>query len=465
MMRRVGKYEILRPIATGGMATVYLGRSVGAGGFERLVAVKLMHPHLVGEREYVDMFLDEARLAARIRHPNVVPTLDIDETDEGVPAIVMELVEGPTLGAIFKLTRQQGERIPIDYALRIMLDALAGLHAAHELRGPDKQLLHLVHRDVSPQNVMVGHDGVSRITDFGVARARVRLHSTRDSQLKGKLAYLAPEQLKGIEVDRRADVYSAGVVLWEMLTGARLFKAQSEAELMALLLQGPKQTPRELQSDVPATVDRVVMRALAVDREARFVTAAAFADALDAAAVVRRIASQRALAEWVRSLPIELPRASDVPPAPESDTSVPSLPRPPALPSVPEPSGSIGAAALPAPVPRSRLPVLAAALGGALVTVIGATVLWMSRSDRVPESAAIPAAPVEQTPAAAPTAAPTAAPPAVPVSAEPAPEPVVSASSVPASVPPLSMRPPPRGSSRPPAPPPPTKKGYRPDDL
>lgn len=320
-----GRYEILSPIASGGMASVHLGRVVGMGGFERLVAIKRMHPHLLAETEYMTMFLDEARLAARIRHPNVVATLDVAESDEG-PFIVMEFIEGPTLAQMLKAYRTSDGVMPFDVSVGIFSDTLSGLHAAHELTGADRQPLGLVHRDVSPQNIMVGRDGVARITDFGVAKANVRLSSTRSGFLKGKLAYLAPEQVRGEAIDRRADVYAAGVVLWEMLTSQRLFRADTEANLMWLLMQGADRTPREQNPEVPEAIDAVCMKALAMDPDERFATCAAFLTALEQAAMSSgiHVAKSRRVTELLEELDLPIPSAS-VPP-PDPSVATPSSP-------------------------------------------------------------------------------------------------------------------------------------------
>ncbi|KYF89394.1 hypothetical protein BE18_38125, partial [Sorangium cellulosum] len=263
------------------MATVYLGRAIGAGGFERLVALKMMHPHIAAEPEFVAMFLDEARLAARVRHPNVVATFDLVEDPL---FLVMEYIEGPSLHLLLRTCARAKRRVPIGIVLRIFLDMLAGLHAAHELTGSEGEPLNLVHRDVSPQNVIVGIDGVSRITDFGVARAETRLMSTQGNALKGKLSYMAPEQIQAEQVDRRSDVYSAGVVLWEMLTEERLFKADNDGALIAQILKGPPAGPRAVVPSVPAALDTICMRALRADPDDRFPTAAAFAETLEEAA-------------------------------------------------------------------------------------------------------------------------------------------------------------------------------------
>ncbi|MBW2457656.1 MAG: protein kinase [Deltaproteobacteria bacterium] len=300
------KYEVISEIASGGMATVYVGRTTAAADFERIVALKVMHPHLAKENEYVEMFLDEARLAARIRHPNVVATLDV--VDDEVPFLVMELVEGPTLRGIMKDTIRRLANIPTDVGLRIVTDTLLGLHAAHELTGGDGKPLHLVHRDVSPQNVLVGADGTSRIADFGVARAAVRLATTRSGQVKGKVHFMAPEQVTGDGVDCRADVYAAGAILWEVLAGERRLKGEGEVALMYEVVQGTMVGPAERNADVHPELDAVCQRALARNPDHRFPTAAAFADAIEQAAqsVGCGIASQRAVARYVEQLDVHV---------------------------------------------------------------------------------------------------------------------------------------------------------------
>ncbi|MBL8743336.1 MAG: protein kinase [Myxococcales bacterium] len=298
-----GRYELLKQIAVGGMATVHLARALGVGGFERLVAIKVMHAHIGAEPDFVTMFLDEARLAARIRHPNVVPTLDVQESADGL-FLVMEYIEGPSLHQLIKATsagKTAGNGIPLAVTLRLTIDALSGLHDAHELTDDDGHPLSLVHRDVSPANVLVGTDGVARITDFGVARAEARLSSTRGGQLKGKIPYMPPEQLMSEQIDRRCDVYAAGAMLWETLVGRRLFQADSDGALLQKILAGPEGSPRQINPHIPASIDAVCMQALARDKNARFATAADFADALERAAQASgiAIASARAVASFV----------------------------------------------------------------------------------------------------------------------------------------------------------------------
>lgn len=300
---RVGRYEILRSIASGGMARVHLGRAVGAGGFERQVAIKTMHPHLAEEADFVAMFLDEARLSARVHHPNVVATLDVQQDEEGI-FLVMEYVDGFALHEILVGSRKQGSTLPFGLTLRVFLDLLAGLHAAHELTDGDGAPLEVIHRDVSPHNVLVGVDGAARITDFGIARAAVRLSSTREGHLKGKLRYMAPEQLRGRKLDRRTDLYAAGAVLWEMLAGRCLVNGEDQGACMMEIGEPDKASPRALNPDVPESIAAACLRALRADPEERYATAAAFAEALEGAAAKAgiQVASPREVSIFVRAL-------------------------------------------------------------------------------------------------------------------------------------------------------------------
>src|SRR5271166_6095918 len=252
----VGRYMLHGKIASGGMAAVHLGRLVGAVGFSRTVAIKRMHPHLTEDPEFVSMFLDEARLAARVRHPNVVGTLDI-VAEGGELFLVMDYVQGETLGRLLHASSKRGARVPVPIVAAIASGILHGLHAAHEARDEQGQPLGIVHRDVSPQNVIVGVDGVPRVLDFGVAKAVGRLQTTREGQLKGKLAYMAAEQIMGQEATRRTDVYAASVVLWEALAGRRLFRDDNEGAVLKRVLEGEIDPPSSHNPDVPAALDAI----------------------------------------------------------------------------------------------------------------------------------------------------------------------------------------------------------------
>jgi serine/threonine-protein kinase len=261
------------------MGTVYLGRMT-AGSKVETVAIKVLHPHLAGDEEMVAMFLDEARVATRLRHPNLVGVLDMDLLRDEL-VIVMEYVEGSTLQAMQGALRQRGQKLPIGISARILNDALRGLQAMHDLVDENGKQLGLVHRDVSPHNLLVGTDGVTRVTDFGITLATGRLSSTRpDGTVKGKLQYLAPEQVGRKTLDRRVDVFAAGIVFWECLTGERLFDGATEAETVTRVLRDPISPPSMSRPDVSTDLDEVCLRALERDPDRRFRTADEFADAL-----------------------------------------------------------------------------------------------------------------------------------------------------------------------------------------
>jgi serine/threonine-protein kinase len=294
--RVVGRYVLHDEIAAGGMATVHIGRLHGSVGFARTVAIKKLHAQFSKDPEFVAMFLDEAHLAARIRHPNVVPTLDV--VSEGTELLlIMEYVQGESVA---RLLRSDGGRRPIQpgIAATIATEMLLGLHAAHEATDDQGRPLSIVHRDVSPQNVLVGVDGVARVVDFGVAKAVGRLQSTKEGQVKGKASYMAPEQLFGEAVDRRADVYAAGVVLWEMLTGKRLFVGDSPQATMMQVVQKVVEPPSAHVPNIPAALDAIVLRALSRDPSLRFATAREMALRVDD---VMGRESSTLIGDWVQA--------------------------------------------------------------------------------------------------------------------------------------------------------------------
>ena len=299
---RLGVYETLHELASGGMATVSIARHAGAAGFERLVVIKRVHPHLLKDRAFSDMFRDEARVCATIRHPNVVPVIDVVEAEHEL-YLVLEYVESLSLAALLRAAEQTGERLPAAVVSRILSDALAGLHAAHEAVDMRGNPLGLIHRDVSPQNIVVGLDGSSRLIDFGIAKAASRITSTESGVLKGKLRYMAPEQVQRKPLDRRADVFAAGEVLYEALTGRRPFPGEETEDIVVGLLIGGAEPPTSLAPELPKGIDGVLEKALARARDERFPTAAALQEALeqvippaparDVAAVVERLGGSR----------------------------------------------------------------------------------------------------------------------------------------------------------------------------
>jgi len=291
----IGRYVLYGAIASGGMATVHFGRLVGPAGFARPVAIKRLHAQFARDPEFVKMFLDEARLAARVSHPNVVQTLDLVEATDEV-FLVMDYVRGLALASLVRTLRAAGTRIPPAIAIGILVGVLEGLHAAHEAKNDMGERLDLVHRDVSPQNILVGTDGVARLLDFGVAKAAGRAQSTRDGQVKGKVAYMAPEQVQGQPLTRRTDIFAASVVLWEILTGRRLFFGDSDADSLRRVLNEEVPLPSSVVPELPPELDRVVMRGLERDAAKRYATAHDMA--LDLGACLTP-APAAAIGEWV----------------------------------------------------------------------------------------------------------------------------------------------------------------------
>jgi serine/threonine-protein kinase len=295
---RVGRYDVLFPLASGGMATVYLARKRGPRGFESRVALKLTHEHLREQPEFVTCLIQEAKLAARIRHPNVVQLLDVDDDEAGV-FLVMEYVEGDSLAVIARRVAKAGGRIPMPIALRVLDDALTGLEAAHALKDDAGRPLGVVHRDFSPQNILVGIDGVARLTDFGIAKASDRAGLTRTGTIKGKTGYMSPQQAQAQPVDRRADVWSAGVVAWELLAGERLYPGNDTATLLSLVRSVPPRL-RTVRPEIPDALDDAVAQALQPDPAGRLPTAEALRERLHAA--FSELADRAEVGAYVKNL-------------------------------------------------------------------------------------------------------------------------------------------------------------------
>ncbi|MCA9593912.1 MAG: protein kinase [Myxococcales bacterium] len=471
--RVVGRYVLYDEIASGGMATIHLGCLMGQVGFARVVAIKKLHPHLAKDPEFVAMFLDEARVAAGVRHPNVVSTLDVVATD-GELFLVMDYVEGDSLSRLLRAARRKNELLPPPLVSSVMTGVLYGLHAAHTAKDERGQSLSIVHRDVSPQNVLVGVDGVARVVDFGVAKASRRLMETEAGRMKGKFAYMAPEQVRQDTLDQRADVFAAGICAWEALTGKHLFSADDPGRTIAKLLESQVPPPSSMAPDVSPELDAVVLRALERSPDARFQTAREMAIALEDAVppwVARKVG------EWVLAsvgpelekrgkrlaelssqtharAPASLAAAqeligrSSVAPEPEDEapTRVHEVSSHPSLSAAraPETGTPISHVSVlsdvsnasyttppPARIPRRGLVAVAIALvSAALLVVVGAIVLLGRRAE--PQAHDVAAAPPEETAAAPPsvqlepiaTAPPEPAPQA---SAEPEPEPSATA--------------------------------------
>ncbi|MCA9597099.1 MAG: serine/threonine protein kinase [Myxococcales bacterium] len=296
--RRVGRYAIFDEIAAGGMATVHFGRLIGGEGFTRRVAIKRMFPQFAKDPDFLAMFLDEARLSARILHPNVVQTLDVVRAGDEL-LIVMEYVHGESLSRLLRRARASNAPKPsLGVSLRLVLDVLSGLEAAHSAKSEAGTPLGIVHRDVSPQNLLVGADGLGRLIDFGIAKARGRMRTTPSGQVKGKLAYMAPEQMSGAAITRQSDIYAVGVLTWELLTGRRLFSGETDAQTLALALGSKVPAPSTL-ADVPRELDELVARALMRDPRQRFALASEMAGRIESCAA---LASTSEVRRWVAAV-------------------------------------------------------------------------------------------------------------------------------------------------------------------
>ena len=299
---RLGKYELLLPLAAGGMARIYIGRSTGIGSFERHVVLKLITPERMNDPIAVQMFLDEARLAAALNHQNVAQVFEVGE-DLGIHYLAMEYVHGQDLRALLAKAGSQGTRIPLELALTVTAGAAAGLNHAHERHGPDGQPLGIVHRDVSPSNIMIGYDGSVKLLDFGIAKATHRSVETQAGIIKGKFAYMAPEQCRGRDVDRRSDVFSLGIILYEITTQHRCFRADSDFDTMHRIVTGDVVRPTRLIQGYPQALEAIVMKALAVDANQRYQSAGLLLEAVESFAVSARMAmSTMSLGRFMREL-------------------------------------------------------------------------------------------------------------------------------------------------------------------
>jgi serine/threonine protein kinase len=292
-----GRYTIFEPFARGGMASVHFGAVRGDGGFVRLVAIKRLHEQLAADPELVAMLRDEAHLSALVHHGNVIPILDV-VTDAGQVLLVMDYVEGESLAKLVEAAARRHEPVACSIVSAIVGDVLSGLHAAHTAREADGAPREIVHRDVSPQNILVGTDGIARVLDFGVARAHNRAQSTRTGQIKGKLRYLSPEQIHGVATPR-SDTFAAGIVAWELVTGARLFARENDGATLAAVLSAKIPRPTDVREDVPPALEDAILRSLTRNAEARFSSAREMAQAILAAAPP---AGHEVVGQWVSHL-------------------------------------------------------------------------------------------------------------------------------------------------------------------
>ncbi len=401
-----------------------------------MVAVKVCHAQLQRDTSFASMFLDEARLAARIHHPNVVATLDVGEANDAL-YLVMEYIDGDRLLELLRAAANAGERLPIGVTLRIMIDLLSGLHAAHELTDRDGKPLNIVHRDVSPQNIMVGVDGVSRILDFGVAKAESRISVSHEGVIKGKLSYMAPEQISWQVVSRKGDIFSAGVVLWESLVGRRLFRGETNADTIVQVLHEELVAPSTLVPSIPAKLDEVVLKGLARNPGDRYANAQEFAEALDDCGVPvakprdvsasvhkllgAQVAKRRALVRNLASTPPPPMPGTSADGTPSSNVRVPALTSPP-------PALDVARDSLDAEIVPGSAPILsrrAIALVGGLIAVAGIVFLVLAfrgagRSVSTGRSDPSATTTAGATPVGHPSATTPAAPPTLPATGLPA---------------------------------------------
>ena len=295
-------YQILGKLATGGMAEIFLARGASAVGVERYVVLKRILRERASDVELVKMFLDEARLASQLQHPNIAPVYDIGKLGESY-FFTMEYVHGETVRAILQRAHALRQSIPIPCVMSVIAGAAAGLHHAHERNGIDGKPLGIVHRDVSPSNLMVSFEGSVKVVDFGVAKAANRVQETRSGTVKGKISYLSPEQCRGHDLDRRSDLFSLGIVMWEMLAGRRLYRHDSDFENMSAIVQDMPPRPSTLRADVPAEVEAIAMRLLAKSRDDRFATADELLQHVEHAAMrAGTIISVSTLARYMKEL-------------------------------------------------------------------------------------------------------------------------------------------------------------------
>ncbi|MFI5290963.1 MAG: serine/threonine protein kinase, partial [Polyangia bacterium] len=269
---RLGKYEIVKRLATGGMAEIFLARVSGLPGFQKMVVIKRILPQLATKSDFIEMFLDEARIAATLQHPNVVQMYDVGVVD-GNYFIAMEYLHGEDVRSLMKALYKKEEKLPLEHALNILIGISSGLHYAHEKVGFDGKPLNIVHRDVTPQNIIVTYEGGVKLLDFGIAKASNRFGETRFGTLKGKVPYMSPEQCRGDPLDRRSDIFSLGIMLYELTLGRRLYRGKSDFEILKQIVEGTVTPPSELDPGYPPALEKIVLRALEKERDKRFQTA------------------------------------------------------------------------------------------------------------------------------------------------------------------------------------------------
>jgi serine/threonine-protein kinase len=417
------RYVLHRALASGGAATVHIGRLLAPGGFSRRVAIKRLHPAVASEPEVAAAFAEEARITSRVAHANVAAVLDVVAAEREL-LLVMEYVHGETLSRLLMTARASKTPPAIGIVLGVLIDVLHGLHAAHEATAEDGAPLRIVHRDVSPQNVIVGADGAARVVDFGIAKALTSAGVTREGSVKGKVPYMAPEQLLRRAIDRRVDVYAAGVILWEALAGRRLFVADDEPSLFSKVLEERVPLPSALNPLVTAPLDAIVMKAIERDPEKRFATARDMAIALEGAFARAPLS---AVGDWVATTASEAlaKRAAMIAEMErETLTSSEHEVRAPQASIVFRDDDAAPAVTEPGSAPARRRGALWIAVAAAVVAIFGVAFVW---------SASTP----KQEPPPSPAAVAGPSEPPAPVITPPMPAPQVEAAIAPASPAPM----------------------------
>jgi len=415
LLMQLGKYQLVSKLATGGMAEVYLARAAGPAGFEKTLVLKRILPHLAEDSQFVEMFLAEARLAAQLDHPNVVQIFDFGE-EEGTWYLAMEYVDGVNLRVLARKAGAAGLELPPGHCARIIASACEGLAYAHERTDPATGAsLGLIHRDISPDNILLSRQGAVKVVDFGIAKAAGQEHQTRTGVLKGKLAYMPPEQLQAHPVDLRVDVYALGVVLYELLTGQKPFEAHTEASIMQAILFEPLIPVSERRLELPPELVRIVDRALAKTREERYPDCRSFQADLERYLVsTGEPVGPWQLAQLVKQVE-EAPRLKETPVSSSRPRSSPRKPMPEPT-AAPRPPGQdvthLQAAneTLAAPMPdRSRAGILGAGVGIAVLLLLGAGALLLREQSPAP----VVTSPARQAPPVAEAAPVVEAPPVV----------------------------------------------------
>ncbi len=371
---RFGQYEILERISSGGMAELFRARRSGVEGFQKIVAIKKILPHIAGDEEFITMFADEAKLAAQLNHPNIVHIFDLGKIEAGGYFIAMEHVEGRDLRSILHMARETGLRLSVPLAVAIAAKVAAALDYAHRRRGDDGRDLNIVHRDVSPPNILVSTEGDIKLCDFGIAKAASKVSKTESGALKGKVPYMSPEQAWGKPVDQRSDIYSLGAVLFEMLTGRKLFQGDSDLNVLEKVRAGDVVLPSSLNPEVPPALDAAVLKALAREPDDRYLRTSDMLRDLEAvlrtyepppssadlAIYVRRLEAEEAARRDARAREMQKPAEPARPPEKQArpEFRVPVSPQPESVtkPSAPSPAGPAPEPAPPAEPPRSYPP-------------------------------------------------------------------------------------------------------------